>query len=115
MNVLGYRYVTVSEHSMEMADFLEKKLGIPNGRNETDDNQGGIFTAGDSQLEFWRKRECMTESVMLQLIVDDADVFAEFASARGVKLDGPMFEQGEKIYALTAPDGMPLTIHSAVD
>jgi hypothetical protein len=115
MNVLGYRYVTVTEHSMEMVDFLENKLGIPNGRKETDDNQGGVFTAGDSQLEFWRKSDCMPESVMLQLIVDDADEFAEFASARGVKLDGPMLEQGEKIYALTAPDGMPVTIHSAPD
>ncbi|MDX8288815.1 hypothetical protein SLL00_03380 [Metabacillus indicus] len=113
MNVLGYRYVTVSEHSMEMADFFQNKLGIPNGREETADNQGGVFTAGDSQLEFWKKSDCMPESVMLQIIVDDADEFAEFASARGIKLDGPMFEEGEKIYALTAPDGMPLTIHSA--
>ncbi|MEK3807107.1 hypothetical protein MHB63_11250 [Bacillus sp. FSL H8-0547] len=115
MNVLGYRYVTVSEHSMEMADFLENKLGIPNRRKETDDHYGGVFAAGASQLEFWKKSDCMLESVMLQLIVDDADEFAEFASARGVKLDGPMFEQGEKIYALTAPDGMQVTIHSEAD
>ncbi|WP_165971006.1 hypothetical protein [Peribacillus frigoritolerans] len=53
--------------------------------------------------------------IMLQLIVDDADEFAQFASAKGVRLDGPMIENGEKIYSLTAPDGMQVTLHSTAE
>lgn len=115
MKVIGYRYVSVSESSMDMADFFENKLGIPNDWKDTEEHQGGVFKSGQSALEFWRKRECMPESVMLQLIVDNADEFAQFASSKGVRLDGPMIENGEKIYSLTAPDGMQVTLHSSAE
>jgi len=114
MKLLGYRYVTVSENSDEMVDFFENKLGLSNDWKQSESYQGGIFKSGDSWLEFWQKSEGMPEMTMLQLVVDDADAFANHAKENGLDLHGPMNEHGEKIYSLKAPNGMPVTIQSSV-
>lgn len=56
----------------------------------------------------------MPEMTMLQVIVDDADEYAEYVKSNGVEVQGPMKEHGEKMYSLTAPNGMPVTIQSSV-
>lgn len=48
----------------------------------------------------------------MQIVVDEADEFAEFARARGVSMQGPTLEHGEKIYFFTAPNGMQMSIQS---
>ncbi|MCA1021129.1 VOC family protein [Halobacillus litoralis] len=114
MKILGYRYVDVSDVSEAMVDFFQNKLGIENAWEDTEEYRGGIFKAGDSWLEFWHKNECMMPVKMLQLVVDDADAFAEHAREQGVEIYGPIEEHGEKMYSTTAPDGMPVTILSSL-
>ncbi|MCD5325233.1 MULTISPECIES: VOC family protein [Pontibacillus] len=113
MKVLGYRYGEVSEHSEAMVDFLQNKLGLKNSWEDTEDYRGGIFKAGESWLEFWHKNECMNALTMLQIVVDEGDDFASFAKEQGVEIHGPIEENGEKIYSVQAPNGMPVTIVSS--
>ncbi|WP_226580928.1 hypothetical protein [Halobacillus litoralis] len=115
MKVLGYRYVDVSDKSDDMVDFFQNKLGIENAWTNTDEYRGGIFKAGDSWLEFWHKSECMVGVTMLQIVVDDADAFADYAKKQGTDIHGPIEEHGEKMYSLTAPNGMPVTILSSIE
>jgi hypothetical protein len=97
-----------------MVDFFVNKLGISNTWEHTEEIEGGVFKAGNSWLEFWQKSECMNETTMLQLVVEDADEFASFVKANGVAVHGPFEEHGEKIYSLTAPNGMPMSIQSTL-
>lgn len=114
LKLLGYRHVTVSEESEQMVDFFENKLGLANSWTETDKYSGGVFKSENSWLEFWGKSEDMPEMTMLQLIVDDADEFAACIKTSGVELNGPVEERGERIYSMTAPNRMPVTIQSSI-
>ncbi|KGX93042.1 hypothetical protein N781_13295 [Pontibacillus halophilus JSM 076056 = DSM 19796] len=114
MKVLGYRHVTISDQSNEMVDFFENKLGLTNEWDNREGYEGGIFKSGNSWLEYWQSGKALSPTIMLQLVVDDADEFAQFAKHRELDLHGPIVEHGEKIYSLTAPNGMPMTIQSTI-
>ncbi len=115
MKVLGIRYCTVSKQAEAIASFLgETGLGLPArdmGASET--FQGAVFPAGDeSWVEVWPEMEGFNAMTMLQVVVDDADAFAEQARANGLDPKGPMDAHGERIYMLEGPDGLQMSFQS---
>jgi len=114
MQVIGIRFCQVSEHAEAIATFLGTGLGLP----QTDLGAGGgsfpgaVFPAGESWIEVWPQSEGMPAGTMLQIVVDDADAWAEQARANGLEPSGPMDEHGERIYFLTAPGGLPISFQS---
>lgn len=79
--------------------------------------QGAVFPAQSpmSWVEVWPEAEGMPAGTMLQLVVDDADAFAENARANGLSPQGPMDAHGERIYFLKAPGGLMMSFQSVVD
>ncbi len=114
MEVLGIRFCTVSVDAEAIAGFLGDGLGLPKKAvGEADAAfSGAIFPAGESWIEVWPKAEGMPAGTMLQIIVDDADAWAEQARANGLQPSGPTDEHGERIYFLSAPGGMPVSFQS---
>ena len=102
MKLLGIRFCSVSEQAQEMIDFLQKGLGLENSFESGDEHTGGVFPAGngDSWVEVWKASEQMPEGLMLQLVVDDADAYAENAKVHGLEPHGPVDAHGERIYYL---------------
>ena len=76
---------------------------------------GAIFPAGDSWIELWPESESMPATVMLQLVVDDADAFAVTARNNGLEPKGPFDEHGERIFYVTAPNGLPMSFQSRLE
>ena len=68
--------------------------------------------AGDSWIEVWPEGPGMPAGIMLQIVVDDADAWAERARANGLKPQGPTDAHGERIYYLQAPGGLPIAFQS---
>jgi len=114
MKVLSLRYCTISPESEALFHFFQA-LGLP-AKPNTDSNaqQGGIFIAGDNWIEVWPEGEGMPAGTMLQIVVDDADAFAEHAKSQGLNPQGPVEAHGEKIYFIEAPNGMPVSFQSAL-
>lgn len=114
MKLLGIRYCAVSELAEELAAFLESGLGLtPRDMGAMSDGfSGAVFPAGDSWIELWPESEGMPAMTMLQLVVDDADAFAAHARSTGLEPKGPMDAHGERIYYLTAPNGLPMSFQS---
>lgn len=115
MKVLGIRFCTVSEQAEAIADMLgENGLGLPDrdmGANET--FSGAVFPAGsDSWIEVWPVMEGFGPMTMLQVVVDDADTFADRARANGLNPQGPTDAHGERIYMLEGPGGMQMSFQS---
>ena len=54
----------------------------------------------------------MPAGIMLQIVVDDADVWAGNARKNGLEPTGPIDSHGERIYYLTAPGGLPIAFQS---
>lgn len=125
MKVLGIRFCRVAKR--ENAIGLAKMLG-PEGLGITerelgplssaDDFQGAVFpveeNADHSWIEVWPASEQMPEMVMLQIIVDDADAWAENARKNGLDPKGPDNAHGERIYYLEGPSGLPIAFASKV-
>lgn len=119
MKVLGIRYCTVTPHAREWAAMLDA-LGLP-ARSMDDVTlppseegfSGAIFLTGEhSWVELWRPGPEMPEGTMLQVIVDDAEAFAEHARDHGLSPEGPMDLYGERIYFLKAPGGGQVSFQS---
>ncbi len=51
----------------------------------------------------------MPAGTMLQVVVDDADAFAENAKQNGLDSQGPMDAHGERIYFIGTPTGLQLS------
>ncbi len=123
MQVLGIRFCSVSEEGAALAHFLRDILGIPPlytmdpgvNSEEHDSFEGTIFPAGDSWIEVWPEGPGMPAGVMLQIIVDDADKWAEHARSNGAEPQGPVDAHNERIYFFTAPTGLAITIQSKID
>jgi hypothetical protein len=49
---------------------------------------------------------------MLQIVVDDADAWAERARENGLDPHGPTDAHGERIYFFSAPGGLPVVVLS---
>ena len=116
MKVIGIRFCQVSEQAEEIARFLGEGLGLPKTDLGDDGGSfpGAVFPAGDSWVELWAPAEGMPTGTMLQIVVDDADAWAERARANGLDPKGPMDQHGERIYFLTAPGGMPVSFQSTL-
>lgn len=63
-------------------------LGMVNTFSSTEAFCGGIFKTGDNWIEHWQSSDMMPEIKMLQIVVDEAVEFAEFARVRGVSMQG---------------------------
>lgn len=117
MKVLGIRYCAVSPEARAIAAFLEK-LGMPEREMERPEGldpdvfMGAVFPAGSSWVEIWEESEGMPAGTMLQVVVDDADAFAEHARANGLSPQGPMDAHGERIYFARGPGGMKVSFQS---
>ena len=116
MQVLGIRFCNVSENAEELAAFLGNGLGLPERDlgYEGDGFGGAIFPAGGSWIEIWKKGPDMPAGVMLQIVVDDADAFADHAKNNGLDPSGPMDAHGERIYFIEAPGGLQVSFQSAL-
>jgi hypothetical protein len=116
MRVLSIRYCSVTPQAEELAEFF-RALGMQDRMNAAPDVAtafaGAIFPAGDSWVEVWPQRPQMPAGVMLQIIVDDADAFADYASSNGLTPQGPMDAHGERIYFLKGPGDLQLSFQSA--
>ena len=124
MKVLGIRFCKVAhaDDARALADMLgENGLGLaPADMGETDGFQGAVFpvdgaASGEgSWFEIWPAGETMPEMTMLQIVVDDADAWAERAKSNGLDVKGPDDAHGERIYYLEGPGGMPIAFQSKV-
>jgi hypothetical protein len=116
MRVLSIRYCSVTPQAEELAEFF-RALGMQDRMSAVPSAAtafaGAIFPAGDSWVEVWPQRPQMPPGVMLQIIVDDADAFAEYAVSNGLTPQGPMEAHGERIYFLKGPGELQLSFQSA--
>lgn len=116
MKVLGIRFCSVNAHAESFARFLDG-LGIPRmdlegfGAEE-EIFAGAIFPAGDSWVEIWPETKDMVACIMLQVVVDDADAFAEHARRNGIEPQGPVDSHGERIYYVESPTGLQMSFQS---
>ena len=117
MRVLSIRYCSVSPQAEELAEFF-RALGMQDrisaAGNASTTFSGAVFPAGESWVEVWPQRPQMPPGVMLQIIVDDADEFAEYATSNGLSPQGPMDAHGERIYFLKGPGELQLSFQSAM-
>lgn len=112
MKVLGIRYCSVDPDAESLATFFDK-LGLI--RRQMDDSEsfsGAVFPAGDSWIELWPEGPGMPAGTMLQVVVDDADAFAENARSNGLEPQGPMDAYGERIYHIVTPTGLQMSFQS---
>lgn len=129
MKVLGIRFCKVAkkDDAEGLAALLgEKGLGLSaTDFGESDAFQGAVFPVDDagakgpesnggSWIEIWPAGDTMPEMTMLQIVVDDADAYAEQARRNGVDVKGPDDAHGERIYYLEGPGGLPIAFQSKV-
>lgn len=113
MNVLGIRFCHVSKEAEKLAEFLHTGLGMDDRLNSGGSQFGGaIFPVGESWIEVWPEGPEMPSGTMLQIVVDDADAFAEHAKQHGWSGHGPNDAHGERIYFFQAPGGLAVTVQS---
>jgi len=123
MKVLGIRFCKVAkpDDAKGLADLLgENGLGLKaNDFGATDGFAGAVFPVDEagaksagSWIEIWPSGEHMPEMVMLQIVVDDADAWAEQAKKNGVAVKGPDDAHGERIYYLEGPGGLAISFQS---
>ena len=125
MKVLGIRFCKVAKR--EDAEGLAALLG-ENGfglsatdMGASDAFNGAVFPVDEhgakgegSWIEIWPAGENMPEMTMLQIVVDDADAWAERAKSNGVEVKGPDDAHGERIYYMEGPGGLPIAFQSKV-
>ena len=114
--LLGLRFCEVSEEAQSTAKTLrglgleERDMGAGEG-----DFSGAVFPLSDlSWIETWPAGEGMPPGVMLQLVVSDADAYAEKARAAGLVPSGPVDAHGERIYFLRSGSGLSISFQSAL-
>lgn len=121
MKVLGLRFCTTTSEAKNCSDFFEA-LGITKRPNDdcqedkkSNEFSGAIFPAGSSWIEIWQESESMKGGTMLQIVVDDADVFAKHAKDNGLAPEGPIDAHGERIYFIQAPNGLNISFQSELN
>jgi len=114
VRVIGIRFSYVTSEAADLARFLGDGLGIPQNVPGTDGDAfaGAIFPAGDGWIEIWPESRGLPVGVMLQIVVDDADAWADRARAGGLDPTGPIEQHGERIYFLEAPGRLPVSFLS---
>ena len=123
MKVLGIRFCKVAkkQDAVGLAALLgENGLGLtPSDMGASDEFQGAVFPVDEagakglgSWIEFWPSGEHMPEMTMLQIVVDDADAYAQQAKKNGLAVKGPDDAHGERIYYLDGPGDLPIAFLS---
>ena len=122
MSLLGIRFCRVAEgdEAEALADALGAKgLGVPARDMAPADDEGfsgAVFPlaheGGQSWVEIWQAADGMPPGTMLQLVVDDADAYAERARGNGLQVEGPFDAHGERIYAVSGLPGLQLSFQS---
>ncbi len=116
MKVLAIRYCTVDPEAQALASFFDKlgmkRRAMDDGDDESAAFSGAVFPAGDSWIELWPDGPDMPAGTMLQIVVDDADAFAENARKNGLEPQGPMDAHGERIYFIATPTGLQMSFQS---
>ncbi len=117
MEILGIRFCSVTDDAEKELDFFSNKLGLKNDLDSHEGFVGGVFSTKDksSWLECWQSAEQMPKGIMLQLVVADADAFAENAKNNGLEPQGPIDAHGERIYYLKTPAGMNMSFQSKLE
>ena len=125
MKVLGLRFCKVAhaDDARALADMLgENGLGLKaNDMGPVEGFQGAVFPAEEAEtglgswIEIWPAGEAMPEMTMLQIVVDDADAWAERARKNGLDVKGPDDAHGERIYYLEGPGGLPISFQSKIE
>ena len=110
MSVKRIRFCQVNDNNDEMVKFFDALGLVRKSDCEPSTVSGAIFEAGDNWLEQWQSSEEMPAGLILQLEVDDADVYASNLQEQGYELYGPMEQHGEKMYFVTAPNGLQLAV-----
>lgn len=113
MKPTSIRLCQVSAEYPALKDFYVRQLGFDPAPSDHEE-EGVLIEAGGSRLELWPASDAMPAGTMLQITVDDADAWAEQARANGAELHGPFEAHGERMYALTSPDGRPVTVQSTL-
>lgn len=116
MKVLGIRFCSVSNDAEALSGFFDA-LGLPKKPLDapgTAGFPGAVFPAGTGWIEVWQHGPQLPSGLMLQIVVDDADAFAEHARANGLQPQGPTDAHGERTYFLKAPGGLAVTFQSAM-
>lgn len=127
MKVLAHRFCYVGEKFLAL-DFSKTlaALGVEIGQVFTqnmlesqslndEDFSGAIFKIDDDAwIEVWSEMPNVPKGIMLQLVVDDADEFANNAKKNGLNPDGPVVSHGEKIYYLVPKSGLPISFQSKI-
>lgn len=117
MEVKSIRFCAITPEADQLVEFLGLGFGFPCiakplRDGDPDSPQGGLFPAGDSRVEVWPEGDGMPAGIMLQMVVDDADAYAEQAKSQGIQVQGPMEAHGERIYYVLAPGGLAMTVQS---
>lgn len=113
MKVLGMRVCMVEDGADDVINFMQR-LGLEKRPMPDEGVEGAVFnTSGESWLEIWQQSEQMPGGTMLQLVVDDADAFAERARTQGLLPQGPVDAHGEHIYFIEAPNGLKMSFQSS--
>lgn len=119
MRILGIRFCKVSEQAGKVIEFLDNigltRMPLDDATPEEEIPEGAIFPAGDSWIEVWQAGESMPTGVMLQIMVDDADAFADHARENGLEPKGPVDAHGERIYFVMSPDGLQISFQSRIN
>lgn len=80
-----------------------------------EDFSGAVFAADENNwIEFWAEIDGLPKGLMLQLVVDNADEFADYAKKNHLNPQGPVEAHGEKIYYLQTPTGLPISFQSKI-
>lgn len=116
MDIIGVRFCTVSDKAKEDMAFFEQQLGLKNTLEPNEDYPGGVFATTDksSWVECWQASDEMPAGIMLQLIVENADEFAENAKSNGLEPYGPVDAHGERIYYIKTPSGVSMSFQSKI-
>jgi len=114
VRVIGIRFCYVTPEAGDLARFLTDGLGLQQNVPVADGEPfaGAIFPAGDGWVEVWPESAGSPSGAMLQIVVDDADAWADRARANGLEPAGPIDQHGERIYFLDAPGGLSVSFQS---
>lgn len=113
MKFIGMRFCSVNDSAKELADFFAESIGLENTAPSSGEGfSGATFPVGESRIEIWPSSDEMPAMTMLQIVVDDAEAWAEQARKNGLDIFGPTLAHGERIYGTTAPGGMPVSVQS---
>ncbi len=128
MKLLGHRLSFVGDNSQSLAvsktlmalglepKTIYSKQMLEASALSDEDFSGAVFAADDiNWIELWAELPGVPKGFMLQLIVDDADAFADHASRNGLEPQGPVESHGERIYYLMTPIGLPISFQSVVE